>query len=323
LYCRADSDAGRAIVGLASSLTGTTYGVYGHSNSNAGRGVYGKASLGASTTYGVYGHSNSDGGTGVYGNASQATGTTYGVYGLSDSNAGTGVYGNASQTTGTTYGVYGRSNSPNGKGVSGIATATTGPSYGGYFQTPSGSGIAVYGEATATTGYTYGVYGKANSTDGYAVYYEGDIGGTGLMRSLVQTSRGRTALDAHTTAGSWVEDFGEGRLVSGRSRVDLDPVFLETVSIDENNPMKVFVQLHDEDCKGVAVKKGTTGFEVIELWKGTSSSTFDYRVVAKRRGFEDKRLEVCGAARGNPYLRRELRKATGHIYNMNRDRIEK
>jgi hypothetical protein len=54
--------------------------------------------------------------------------------------------------------------------------------------------------------------------------------------------------------------------------------------------MKVFVQL-EGDCKGVYVTKSTTGFDAKELQNGTSSVAFSYRVVAKRKGFEDVRLE--------------------------------
>jgi hypothetical protein len=33
-----------------------------------------------------------------------------------------------------------------------------------------------------------------------------------------------------------------------------------------------------------------TGFEVRELHHGTSNVTFDYRIIARRRGYETKRL---------------------------------
>ena len=54
--------------------------------------------------------------------------------------------------------------------------------------------------------------------------------------------------------------------------------------------MKVFVQLNDVNCKGTAVKRGTTGFDVVELQNGTSNAAFSYRIVAKRKGYEDRRL---------------------------------
>ncbi|MCU0611267.1 MAG: hypothetical protein MUE60_05695, partial [Candidatus Eisenbacteria bacterium] len=167
-------------------------------------------------------------------------------------------------------------------------------------------GRGVVGWAKATTGVTRGVYGRSDSPDGYGVYYHGGINGTGLMRAVVRTSRGPTALDAMTAAGSWVEDFGEGHLVSGRCHIELDPLFLETVTIDDANPMKVFVE-HRGPCGGTYVLTGETGFDVVEQESGTSTCAFMYRVVAKRKGFEEKRLDVCEAARTDSYLYPELR----------------
>jgi hypothetical protein len=37
---------------------------------------------------------------------------------------------------------------------------------------------------------------------------------------------------------------------------------------------------------------GRTGFDVVELLDGTSADGFTYRVVAKRKGFEQRRLEL-------------------------------
>jgi hypothetical protein len=123
---------------------------------------------------------------------------------------------------------------------------------------------------------------------------------------VVKTSKGPTLLYCQESPENWFEDVGEGRLVNGRAHISLDLLFLETVTVDALNPMRVFVQLHDEGCEGVAVKKGTTGFEVIELRGGHSSGTFDYRVMAKRKGFEAKRLDYCAAAERDSYLYPEL-----------------
>jgi len=46
--------------------------------------------------------------------------------------------------------------------------------------------------------------------------------------------------------------------------------------------MKVFIQLTD-DCNGVYVKVGSTGFDVYELQGGRSNAAFTYRVVAYRK----------------------------------------
>ena len=110
-------------------------------------------------------------------------------------------------------------------------------------------------------------------------------------------------------------------LVDGRAHVELDPLFLETITIDAQNPMKVFVQLNG-DCKGVYVIKGASGFDVVELQGGTSSTAFDYRVMAKRKGFEQKRLDYCKAAETDSYLYPELRKKEPRGVEEERARME-
>lgn len=188
----------------------------------------------------------------------------------------------------------------------GETTTTSGPAYAVFGRTLSAGGTGVAGQSSAYTGTNFGVWGATNSPNGYGVYYSGGLGGTGKMTAIVSTSKGPTALGVHTTAGDWVEDFGEGQLVDGRCHIELDPLFLETVTVDAANPMKVFIQLLDE-CSGTRVIRSHTGFDVIELHAGDSHAAFMYRVVAKRRGFESKRLDYCKAAENDSYLYPELR----------------
>jgi hypothetical protein len=55
------------------------------------------------------------------------------------------------------------------------------------------------------------------------------------------------------------------------------------------------------------VVRGANGFEIMELHSGTGNSPFAYRVVAKRKGFEERRLDYCKAAETDPYLFPEFR----------------
>jgi hypothetical protein len=57
----------------------------------------------------------------------------------------------------------------------------------------------------------------------------------------------------------------------------------------------------------VYVERGSTGFDVIELQGGKSNARFTYRVVAKRQGFEEKRLDVYEDAMTDPYLYPEMK----------------
>lgn len=91
------------------------------------------------------------------------------------------------------------------------------------------------------------------------------------------------------------------QLQNSTARIELSALFLETVTVADNNPINVSIQLLS-DCKGIFVRTDATGFEVIELQGGTSDARFVYRVVAKRKGFESKRLDYCEAAENDTYL---------------------
>jgi hypothetical protein len=179
--------------------------------------------------------------------------------------------------TGQLMGLYAINHFAGGQGIQGYSAAT------------SGNGIGVAGVTSSSTG--YGVYGQ-NSHGGWAGYFSGNLGASGTKPAIVPTSQGHRLLYSQESPEVWFEDFGEGRLVGGKAHIKLDPLFLETVTIDDRNPQKVFIQLND-DCKGVYVQRQATGFEVKELQAGTSNASFTYRVVAKRKGYETARLEAA------------------------------
>jgi hypothetical protein len=306
-----------------------SYGVAVSGYTVTGKGVLGNAQGGAigvqgeCTGYGagVYGYNSADGpgvrgvsaaSNGVFGETSSINELDAGVYGLSHSYSTPGVHGiNSGQSyavgvLGTVVGPYSRGVfgfSPEGTGVSGesnsgygvlgkssIAEGVRGESsisYGVLGSSASGRGVSGY----SNTG--IGVHGY--SAYSYAVYAEGNFAvAPGFVKNaIVATSQGDKKLYCQESPEVWFEDFGEGQLVDGLARIDLDPIFLETVTIDEKNPLKVFIQLND-DCNGVYVKRLISGFQVRELRAGNSGARFTYRVVAKRKGFETARLEAAG-----------------------------
>jgi hypothetical protein len=273
------------------------YGVYGYDYSSGCVGHLGGG-------YGVFGHNNTSGNWGYFG------GSDYGAFGRNSSHSW-GCLGTPA------YGAYGE----NGGGGHWGCLGT--PTYGAYGENGYSGNIGYLGLATggASGLSSNGNFGYLGTSD-YGVYYSGGLGGTGSKNCIVKTSQGPTKLYCQESPECWFEDFGEGQLAAGRAHVELDGLFLETVTIDGPNPMKVFVQLHDETCNGVAVKKGATGFDVIELAGGSSSGTFDYRVVAKRKGFEAKRLDYCEAAETDPYLYPELREEGLQKHDEERARME-
>jgi hypothetical protein len=248
-------------------------------------------------------------GQGASGNWGYCGGVSFnGAYGYHAGSGNSGALGSAD------YGVTGNNAGGNwgalGTGDEGVYGQESGGNYAylGHYQ----RGAAGYN--------ANGNYGTLGSV-GYGVYYSGGLGGSGSKSCIVKTSQGPTALYCQESPESWFEDFGQGTLVKGRAHVELDPLFLETVTIDAGNPMRIFVELGG-DCNGVYVAKGTSGFDVIELQGGSSSVPFDYRVVAKRRGFEGKRLAYCEEAESDPYLYPELKGEQSREFEERNSRME-
>src|SRR6476620_80348 len=77
----------------------------------------------------------------------------------------------------------------------------------------------------------------------------------------------------------WLEDFGRGRLINGKTYVRLDPHFAAVVETDDYH---VFLTPHGAEGNALAVTDHRKqGFTVQERNNGTSGGTFSYRVVAR------------------------------------------
>ena len=86
---------------------------------------------------------------------------------------------------------------------------------------------------------------------------------------------------------NWMKDFGTGQMQKGAAVVKIDPTFAETVAADAS--YHVFITPSGDSEALYVINKTATSFEVRESKGGTSSLTFDYRIVAKRRGYESMR----------------------------------
>jgi len=117
----------------------------------------------------------------------------------------------------------------------------------------------------------------------------------GVKNAVVEVSDGRRVkLYSMESPENWFEDFGHAQLRGGAATVSLEPTFADTVNTEVD--YHVFLTPNG-DCKGLYVARKTmTGFEVRELQGGKSSVAFDYRVVARRRGYEGVRLEEVEVA---------------------------
>jgi hypothetical protein len=139
--------------------------------------------------------------------------------------------------------------------------------------------------------------------------YISTLGGQGLQvvggakNAVVGTSDGARALYTEESTEVWFTDYGFGRLTNGRAYVALDAKFAETVSLDA--PYHVFVQPYG-DAELYVAQRTATGFEVVRRG-GDKRVEFSYRIVARRKGFEGRRLERAPWADDDPALSPRLR----------------
>jgi hypothetical protein len=147
-------------------------------------------------------------------------------------------------------------------------------------------GIAVVGETTnGLSAHFAGTGGGFCNVDN-----AGNMGCTGTKSAVVPLIDGRqVALYAVEAPENWFEDFGSGQLRAGAATVDLDAEFAQTVNASV--AYHVFVTPNG-DCGGLYVAaKTASSFEVRELNGGRSNISFDYRVVARRKGYEKLRMQ--------------------------------
>jgi hypothetical protein len=302
------STTGSGVVGVSYSTGGN--GIYGQSNgsTNGSTGVYGNANTSTSAeaaTYGVYGVTSSifTGSAGVYGYApgvALSDARIYGVYGalrVADSGAGVGGTGGTISGTGNEYmafgaGVWGDADPGGYFGVFGTADDHTAVAA---FNSTGGdktvAALSAHNYSTTAGALVFSAQGgTALSPPTCTIDVSGNLNCTGTITPTAPASQGRQVkLYGVASPENWFEDFGSGRLSGGSTVVSLDPTFASTVNTGES--YHVFLTPNG-DCKGLYVaSKTASGFEVREMSGGASSISFDYRIVAKRRGYENTRME--------------------------------
>jgi len=259
------------------------------------------SNIGVSGTGSQYGgiFTTTTGGTGLY------------AYNPNDCASCVGIEGFAFGTTAQTFGVFGGTNSPFGAGVYGLLgdPSQNGTGNSGVWG-DSSSGIGVL----ATAGNGYGLVARNNSgfptiqayqedETGWAFRTEGpeflgcfidaqgNLNCSGTISGSAPTASGdkQVSIYAMESPENWLEDFGSGQLSGGKAVIRLERIFGQTV----NTEIEYHVFLTPKgDCEGLYVsQENAQGFEVHELRGGHSGVTFDYRIVAKRKGFEKDRMK--------------------------------
>jgi hypothetical protein len=108
----------------------------------------------------------------------------------------------------------------------------------------------------------------------------------GTKSALVPTSNGMRTLYTEEATQVWFTDYGFGCVQDGRVEIEIDPLFAETVNLDE--PYHVFVQSYGNAALYVS-QRTSRSFEVCS--PDRDQVEFSYRLVAKRKGCEALRLE--------------------------------
>jgi hypothetical protein len=182
---------------------------------------------------------------------------------------------------------------------SALGASTNGSGNAGDFNT-SGSGSAVRAETSGS-----GWAGDFTATgSGNGVRISAPAGNLGLdvvggtKNAVVGSSDGARLLYSEESSGVWFSDYGFGRLTDGAAFIAIDPVFAETVNLDQ--PYHVFVQPYG-DAELYVSRRTPMGFEVC-LRAGDANVEFSYRLVAARRGYENTHLERAPWADDDPNL---------------------
>jgi hypothetical protein len=125
----------------------------------------------------------------------------------------------------------------------------------------------------------------------FSINESGDMSAIGTKSAAVTTSDyGTRKLYAIESPQNWFEDFGSAQLVDGAVTVAIEAVFAQTVNLNEE--YHVFLTPLG-DCSLYVSEKTSQGFTVKAMGGGTCSIAFDYRIVAKRLGYENLRLETA------------------------------
>jgi len=255
----------------------TPFGINGYSAQN-GSGTWGEILTGGSTNFSAV--------QGVYAGTGLGAGSMGNYAGTNTSLTRAGVYGTVNQPTANAggAGVYGYNSIATGAQRMGVLGGYSGAAYGiGVHGIGFGGGVIAGNNDVAVVGW------RANNAN-YSGYFNGNhVIANGTKSASVPTTKGNQLLYCMESPEVWFEDFGHANLINGIAEVSLDPMYLETILIDDEHPMHVFVQVQG-DCEDVYVIPGKTGFTVKEKNGGASNVRFSYRLVAKRLHFPDHRF---------------------------------
>lgn len=278
--------------GAANTLVNGSGGAF----SAANVGMYAVATNPSGGTIGAYARATSPTGTGLIavgnnvaptnlasGTGATLIGTSIGGFGMGTTvSQGVGLIGAGNNAatiytpaqgagvagTGNRYGVMGfalmtvNTNPNNSSGSSG-----NNASAGGYFEVLNGGTVQ-----------TWAYVGVRDNTNTLR-----KIIGNGTVNTIVTDLEDNLVmLSCPEAPENLFQDYGAGQLLNGKAHIKLDPILAKNIIVNDQHPLRVFIQL-EGDCNGVYVTNKTgQGFDVAELANGTSNTPFTCTVVANR-----------------------------------------
>lgn len=139
---------------------------------------------------------------------------------------------------------------------------------------------------------TFTIYNGANASV-FSVNEAGTVTFANAAATQVEAGTyGSRTVYAVQSTGNWYEDFGAAQLMNGQATVAIEPVFAQTVNLSEYH---VFLTPLG-DCALYVAAKSLASFSVKAMGGQTCSIAFDYRIVARRLGYEALRLEAATPA---------------------------
>ena len=275
-----------AVYGVNTATTGYGTGIYGYSNngvglyaaSNSGDGL--EATTGSTTKSAIYAHATNANGVWAVSTNKQA------------------VHGSSTAS----YGVYGSSVNNFGIQTGGGGDASWNDLVGDLYLEGARGEVFTGGDVLEMYSNGFVVFDLDNNNNGsnqlevwngaevlvFKVDENGNTVATGSKSASVNTADyGQRLLYAMESPEVWFEDFGSATLVNGTATVPIDSIFAETVNLKAD--YRIFLTPLG-DCALYVAEKTPASFSVKAIGGQTCSISFDYRIVAKRAGYENERL---------------------------------
>ena len=297
---------GDGIRAVTASTNLTYAGVYAYNNATTGQGAGVYARSYSTTGYGVFG--KNDFGIAIYGESGNGAGlsgkstASDGIVGTTDAPGLSGIYGHAANG----FGVTGQSTSSFGMRAHGN-DASGDDTLGDLWLDGIRGEILTGDRLNLVSNWnvnieldmnddnmssTFRIYANNVNAEVFSVDEAGNMAATGTQAAKVQTvDYGNRLLYALESTEVWFEDIGSAGLVEGKTEIIIESVFAQTVNLED---YQVFLTpASDAPVILYVVVKTPASFTVqgVTLDGKPAECSFDYRIIAKRLGYEDKRLQ--------------------------------